>query len=38
MITTFHKVWLKWDENWGSSCLLKILTSEIWKVYRMTLN
>ncbi len=22
---TFHKDWLKWDENCGSSCLLKIL-------------
>ncbi len=30
---TFHKVWLKLDENRGSSCLLKILTLEIFAVH-----
>ncbi len=33
---TFHKVWLKLDEKCESSSLLKILTSEICNVHRMT--
>ena len=31
LVTNILKIWLELNENWGSSSLMKILTSEIWQ-------